>query len=530
MKAHRQVIRGATWNLIGYAVAGLGALILPIVLIKSIGREAYGVYSYITLLLTQSYLLLLGLGEALAYHLATYRSEAIYWVRQALGAALFTGAMGSGLWLWRGPEILIALLGLESFWQGVLLETRFLTGLALMGYEVAILLGWVPLALGWHQRLVLLPLGQLAAQVILPVSAVVWKPLHMQLLFEVSMYGGIGLGMYMWIAISLSLKQPLWPIVSWPAWRTLWRQGLWQSLAQWNGLLLNFFERTIIGRWASLSYMGLYSAGQYFSSKAFQVLYKAVESLLPSFGCEISIWRRHLRLGQSVWFVAFTSAPALLLLHGAGLVLFPHFITPWTIKEMRLWGGIIYSTQLVFVSAPLMPFFISSGRFRVFYLYSLCVVLCQVIATLGLVPLGYYYWAPAIGMICGLGFLTGTVFRRGGVGTLWRAWVLWPLMRLILAWGIVLGPLVPAESYSLMMHLACSLLGASSYFLGERYSLTWPRKRDFLVQVGQALLGFFMAKLIGISRWVFRHGTDSRGSNLNTGRALMRERPPAPNP
>jgi len=101
----------------GYAIAGIGALLLPIVLIKNVGRGAYGVYSYVTLLLTQAYLLLGGLGEALAYFLANYRQEAIYWIRGALGAALLMGALGLGLWQWRGPEILTALLA-ENFIRG----------------------------------------------------------------------------------------------------------------------------------------------------------------------------------------------------------------------------------------------------------------------------------------------------------------------------------------------------------------------------------------------------------------------------
>ena len=86
-------MRGAVWNLLGYLIAGGAALALPFVLVKGLGRGAYGVYSYVVLLLTQSYLLFGGLGEALAYYLANRQSEAKWWIRQALGAALFTGGV-----------------------------------------------------------------------------------------------------------------------------------------------------------------------------------------------------------------------------------------------------------------------------------------------------------------------------------------------------------------------------------------------------------------------------------------------------
>ncbi len=496
MKAHREVVRGAIWNLLGYAVAGIGALILPLLLIKNIGREAYGVYSYLTLLLTQAYLLLGGLGESLAYHLANFRDEAAYWIRHSLGAALFTGGLGFLLWQLHGPETLIALLGLGAPWQTLLIEMRTLAGLALIGHEIAILLGWVPLAMGHRRSLVLLPLGQLMTQVVLPIGAVALDPENLRLLFKVSLYGGIGLGAYMWSAISLRMGQALWPAFSWHAWSTLWKRGLWQSLAQWSGLLLSLFERTIIGRWVSLSYMGLYSVGQYFSSKAFQVMYKATESILPAFGSEVSIWRRHLRLGQTVWFITFTSTPFLILLYGVGLLMLPHVVKTWNVSEMRLWAGVVLSTQFLFISAPLIPFFIGSGKFRVFYFYSVCIALLQIGATLWLVPRGYYYWAPAMSIAGGLGFLTVMVFRRVSWGIFWKSWVVPCLVRLIIAWGIALAPLISGMEKDSLLHPGFSLLALLSFLLGERYGSLWPRKRDFLIQVLQAFGGFLRARLM----------------------------------
>lgn len=477
-------------------MAGIGSLTLPVLLTKSLGREAYGVYSYLTFLLTQAYLLLGGLGESLAYHLANFRNQAIHWIRHSVGAALFTGAVGFCLWEWRGPETLITLLNLGHPWRPLLMEMRTLAGLALIGHEIATLLGWVPLAMGARRSLVLLPLGQLIAQVVLPIGAVVWAPDNLKLLFAVSLYGGIGLGLYMWGAISVRLGQPLWPAFSWRVWTTLWKHGLWQTLAQWNGLIQNLFERTLIGRWISLSYMGLYSVGQYFSSKAFQVLYKATESLLPAFGSEVSTCRRHLRLAQTLWFIMFTSTPLLILLYGAGLLMLPYAVKSWGLLEIRLWAGVVWSTQFLFISAPLIPFFIGSGKFKSLYFYSVFTALVQIGATLWLVPHRYYYWAPAIGIMVGLGFLTMVVFRKGGWRVLWWSWVVPSLVRLIIAWGMALGPLILESARNSPLPLAFGLLGALSFLLGERYSSLWRRKQEFLIQVLQASWGFLKARFM----------------------------------
>jgi O-antigen/teichoic acid export membrane protein len=513
---HREVVRGAVWNLIGYAIAGIGALLLPIVLIKNVGRGAYGVYSYVTLLLTQAYLLLGGLGEALAYFLANHRQEAIYWIRGALGAALLMGALGLGLWQWRGPEILTALLNLDGFWQKTLSAVRGLTSLALVGYQVAVLLGWVPLGLGRRRSLILLPLGQLVAQVLLPMGASLLYPNDILFLFEVSLYGGIGLGLYMWGAISVLLREPLWPIFSWRAWKALWKHGLWQNLAQWNGLFLTFFERTIIGRFVSLSYMGLYSAGQYFSSKALQAFYKATESLLSAFGGEGSLWRRHLRLGQTIWFTAFISVPTLIILYGVGGMVFPYVAKPWHLLEMRLWGGLMLSTQLLFLVAPLAPFFIGQGRFRILYLYSLVLGVCQVGGTLWLVPQGYYYWGPVVGVVGGIVFLTVVVFRKGGVKVLWWEWVLYPLLRVAVGWGTALSPLIFWGEGASGWSLALSIVGAGIFLVGEWQSPLWPRKRDFLLQVWEGAWGFVGSKMVRVGQFFtagnrFRRGPAEEG-------------------
>ncbi len=483
------------WNLLGYAIAGVAALALPFVLVKSLGRGAYGVYSYVVLLLTQSYLLLGGLGEALAYYLANRREEARWWIRQALGGALFLGGVGLGLWVWRGPELIAWLLALDVSWKGLLMEVRIIAGLALVGYAVAILLGWVPLALGRRRGLVLLPIGQTIAQTILPMGAVLAFPGDSLRLLELSLYGGVGLGVYMWMAISALMREPLWPLFDWQAWKALWKRGLWQNLSQWNGLFLTFFERTVIGRWASLSYMGLYSAGQYFSSKAFQILYKAVESLLPAFGGEVSIWRRHLRLGQMMWLVEFFTGPLLMLTYGVGSVGLPYFVKPWGIVEMRLWSGVIFTMQLLFLLAPLMPFFIGQGQFRIFYLYSLIVGLLQVGGTLWLVPRGYYYWGLVVGGLGGLFFLTGFVFTGWGVRSLWRVWVWYPLWRLLIGWGIALGPLVVGGIDRGIWSLLMSAVSAGVFMISERHDRFWTRKRDFLLQVLVGVWGFLSSRV-----------------------------------
>ena len=497
-------MRGAVWNLLGYLIAGGAALALPFVLVKGLGRGAYGVYSYVVLLLTQSYLLLGGLGEALAYYLANRQSEAKWWIRQALGAALFTGGVGLALWVWLGPEMIAWLLALDSSWKALLKEVRIVAGLALVGYAVAILLGWVPLALGRHRGLVLLPIGQTIVQAVFPMGVVLMFPGDVRRLLEVSLYGGVGLGVCMWAAISTLMREPLWPLFGWQAWKALWKRGLWQNLSQWNGLFLTFFERTVIGRWASLGYMGLYSAGQYFSSKAYQVLYKGVESLLPAFGGEASLWRRHLRLGQTMWLVALFTGPLLMLTYGIGRVGLPYFVRPWGIVEMRLWGGVIVTTQFLFLLAPLMPFFTGQGRFRIFYLYSLIFALFQVGGTLWLVPRGYYYWGPVVGGIGGLFFLTGFVFKGWGVSGLWRVWVWYPLWRLLIGWGIALGPLVVGGIDRGIWSLLMSVVGVGVFLISEKHNRFWPRKRDFLAQAWRGAWGFLSSKVKAIQNRITR--------------------------
>jgi hypothetical protein len=321
------------------------------------------VYSYVVLLLTQSYLLFGGLGEALAYYLANRQSEAKWWIRQALGAALFTGGVGLALWVWRGPEMIAWLLALDSSWKALLKEVRIVAGVSAGrvcgGYPAGVGAAGIGAASG--AGLTSYRANDSSSSFfshgcfVLMLSRGCAAPLRSELVWG----GGVGrlyVGGYLHPDAGALMAA-----FGWQAWKALWKRGLWQNLSQWNGLFLTFFERTVIGRWASLGYMGLYSAGQYFSSKAFQVLYKAVESLLPAFGGEASLWRRHLRLVQTMWLVALFTGPLLMLTYGIGSVGLPYFVRPWGIVEMRLWGGVIVTTQFLFLLAPLMPFFYWAG-------------------------------------------------------------------------------------------------------------------------------------------------------------------------
>ncbi len=494
MNAHREVLRGAAWNLIGYFIAGVAAFSMPFILIKSIGRGNYGVYTYLTLLITQAYLLLGGLGEALASQLTQSRNllAARQRIQEALGAALSLGLLSFALWLWKGPLLLQKLLSLDSPWQEILLRLKVLAGLSLIGYKVAILLGWVPLALGHKRALVLLPVGQVITQALLPMAVVIWCKANLPLLMQVTLWGYICLGLYMWIGVSYLLGYPLWPRFSILAWQALWRGGLWQNLSQWSGLFLNFFERTLIGRSASLNYMGLYSAGHYFCSKGFQILHKAAESLLPQYGGESSPLRRQLRLSQSIWLLMYLTTPILLLGYGLGLVLLPALVQPWGTLEVRLWAGLVASSHILCISVPLVPFLIGTGRFRLFYLYSTVMLVIQATCTLLWVPRGYYYWAPIPALSAGIGFLSFTWYRSQSQWQLWRSWVGETFLRALSIWTLILGLLVGEGKLFSSLSLGASLVGVGMFLITEKHSPMWRRKRLFLQtlsQTVQSLLG-----------------------------------------
>ncbi len=200
------------------------ALALPFVLVKGLGRGAYGVYSYVVLLLTQSYLLLGGLGEALAYYLANRQSEAKWWIRQALGRPFYGGG-GIGLMgvAWTGNDSMAARAGcfLESTSEGVTDSGGVSAGRACGGYPAGVGAAGIGAASGAgltsyraNDSSGGFPHGCCAH-----VSRGCAAPLRSELVW------GVGLGVYMWAAISTLMREPLCA--------AFWLAGLESPLETW---------------------------------------------------------------------------------------------------------------------------------------------------------------------------------------------------------------------------------------------------------------------------------------------------------
>jgi hypothetical protein len=99
---------------------------------------------------------------------------------------------------------------------------------------------------------------------------------------------------------------------------------------------------------------------------------------------------------------------------------------------------------------------------------------------------------------------------------LWRGWVLYPLLRLMVGWGIALGSLIFWGEGTSGWSLALSIVGAGIFLVGEWQSPLWPRKRDFLLQVWEGAWGFVGSKLAKVGQFFtagnrFRRGPAEEG-------------------
>lgn len=483
MTLHREALQRVGWNLLGYVAAGALVLALPIVIIKSMGRTAYGLYNYVVILLSQAYLLNFGLGEALAFYLskAPFEEEkARYWARHALGGMLLSSGLGAILWLIGGPESLISLLEVSPAWQPTLLQLRGPGALAIVGYAVAGGLGWIPLATGRKRALLLLPLGQAFTQGLLPLLVVFARPNNLALLFQTTLLSMGGLGLVVWIVVSRLLGGWLWPTFSGEALKALWTKGLWQGLSQWSGLFLSYYERTLIGRYVSLGQMGIYSAGHYVFAKAHQFLYKSAEALLPSYGETKSFFRARLRLYQTMWLIGAGAGASILFLGGVAGVLLPKLVSSWGLAEARLTSGVLGTLGLMSWLVPLAPFMISQGQLRRYYFISLGVAVFQVLLTLPCLRFRLYLWPSALASLLLMSLLRYLLPAERGSAPLWRYWVFWPFMRLGLAWLVASVPSL-FGFWEPIFHLVSGAISLAVFLVGEFWR--GRRKHTFLRQL-----------------------------------------------
>ncbi len=484
MTLQRETIRRVIWNLMGYVLGGVVVLALPTVLIKTMGRAAYGLYSYVVLLLSQTYLLNLGLGEALAFYLSRAPldpGQVRYWARHALGGILLGSSLGAGLWMIGGPEGLIHLLQVQDpAWEAVLLNLRWSGAFAILGYGVAIGLSWIPLSMGRGRSLLILPLGQAISQGLIPLGVAIARPGDVVLLGEATLLSMGLLGPAIWAVVSNLLRGWLWPAFSVQALRTLWGKGLWQGLSQWSGLFLNYYERTLIGRYVSLGQMGLFSAGHYFFTKVYQVLYKAAEALLPSYGPTTSFFRKRLRLYQTMWLLGVGTGSSMLLLQAWAPLLLAGFISPWGLAEERLTSGVLGAIGLVSWFIPTGPFMISQGQLKRHYVISLSLAGLQVLLTIPCLRAGLFLWPTALACLLLMGLMTYLLPAEGRGSALWRYWVFWPFMRLGTAWLAASLPTL-IEWQGAIPYLISGLAGFGFFLLGESWQ--GHRKHVFLKQL-----------------------------------------------
>ncbi len=483
----RAVARGVAWNAAGYVLGGVAAVALPVFLLRWLGRADYGVVMYITGLVSQAHLFNLGLGEVMAQRLTAAASvgrlrEGWAFVRAALIGVWGMTAALSALWLLKGPALLAELLSLSSD-QRVLLEgVRWLVVPAVWGIQTGMLLAWLPIALRRPRWVAFSTFLQGLLQGFLPFLVIAWASKRTPLLAAQAILMGYALyGLAQWVSGSLLAGRLLLPggvgrLAS------LLRSSTWLSLLGGLGLLLNYTERTLIGRWVSLSAMGFYTAVQYLSVKGGALLYKIYEVLFPVFGSAAeSTWRQRFRLGQVVWLLLWGSVVGGEVLWGVWTVAEPWLPIRIGPTERRILAGAVGSWIALVPLTPVMAFLQGRGFFRAVFLLNGFLGLMQLGATPWLVKAGYLYWAPVVGGGSAL-LVAAYWLGKGAGGALWRYWVGKSYLRAMGAWLLSAGAYLAWGAPMVAVVLWGIGLGYVGLELGGKAG---ARKRIFLRQLGE---------------------------------------------
>ncbi|MCS6894601.1 MAG: hypothetical protein NZZ60_00440 [Bacteroidia bacterium] len=508
---HKQVAQGALWNAAGYLLGGSLAVLYPVLFVYWLGRSAYGLVSYLALIVSQSYLLNLGLGEAMAQRLtvAVSRgnlSEGIAFVRAALTGVWLMSA-GLGLW-WMifGVEGLCLILPLEAAGQRLLYSSRAWLPPAMWGIQTGMLLSWIPIALGRFRSAAAHTLLQTLWQAFFPLFILAISPMQSPETALKSIFLGYFLyGLSMWILAWRWLST--YPLPGQIALLgPLLKKSIWSGLQGIGAIPYTFTERTLIGRWASLELMGFYSAVHFILSKAIAIAVKGLESLFPVFGSVAdSPTRQVLRLSQTVWFISLGAG--ILTLGALGSLALLLLLLPVRIElheRVILGMGIgFFVAQLPII--PITTFLQSRGYFRQLFWINLLPIAAVLLLSPIFVAYRLFFLANIFGAVGWMVIYIFFTLEGKTARALWRAWVLPTYGKMLLVCGVGIAAYIFLPKYIGRevgtIGAAASLWGlAVGLILSEKSGSLWGAKRDLLFQTLLSVRGLAQSMRGGFFR------------------------------
>ncbi|MCS7152601.1 MAG: hypothetical protein N2253_00820 [Bacteroidia bacterium] len=491
-----EVARSAIWNALGYLLSAVISLAYPILLLKWLGRSAYGIVSYLALLTNQSYLLNLGLGEAMAQYLTVKASQnALEEGKKAIQAAL-AGVWSISLlltlaWLFFGVEGLASLLKLGEAEKNLLAQVKLWVPPAVWGIQTGMLLNWIPIALGRFQWAAFNTILQAVWQALFPILLLWGKDKADPITaLKAILTGYLLYGLTLWLFVWRVIGKPPLP-GKMPLLFSLWKKGIWQGAQVLVGLPYTFAERTFIARWISLELMGLYSVVHYFVSKIIALAQKLVEVLFPVFGSVTdSPTRQSLRLSQTTWLISLVSSISslwgtALLIGGLRVFSLRLELTERMLLVAAIGGLVTYLPTL-----PTVTFFQSRGGFRLLFWLSFIIVGIQLASTPIFLAYRLVFFSFILGGVLWMGLFAVSLAQRKVSFALWRRWVMPTYLRLLLLWAVGGGAWIflPKQLQNGEVIAAILLLGLGLLAIGmDLQGKKNTAKRIFLRQLSQSL-------------------------------------------
>ncbi|MCS7162225.1 MAG: hypothetical protein NZ958_02690 [Bacteroidia bacterium] len=489
----REALRGLAWRSLGIAINGLLTLLYPWLLIKWIGREPYGVVSYLLNLLNYSYLLTFGLAELIGQRLAAsftgvFPRELLTLLRAAMGLIGLNTAIVGLLWFLVGPQTLGRALALSPSMVFWLSQNSLWVPPAVWGIQIATLLYWIPIALRHYRLFTAFSLASSFWQNLFPL---LWLALarveNGSVALQGTLIGQFGLGLTLYGLTKQALNDPLWPIAPFPAWR-LFPQGVWVISPHLFYAVANALEGLFIARWISLDMLGLYNAVFFLNNRINLLSKRLTETFLPFFGSLAdSPLRRALRVGQVTWVYGLGWGLASFSLWAAISWLLAALKISLSPLERLLLIAAFGASQLAFPLLPLNTYYQSQGKFRTLALQSLFVHMAIIISQPLLLHHGLMFWSTLVGGIVGAIYYYIEAQTHYSERFLWKVWILPSLVRRLGVWAIGAG-----IYFHWPAHIGTSfnLLGLGvTYGVMEILDRTWPYKLGFLKALRQTLLG-----------------------------------------
>ncbi|MCS7189536.1 MAG: hypothetical protein NZ933_07015 [Bacteroidia bacterium] len=511
---HKEITRGALWNILGYLLGGAIALTLPILLLKWLGRAQYGLVSYLSLIVSQAYLLNLGMGEVMAQRLTVSyfsgrASEGWQVLRTALGVVWIITLVLSILWLNWGREIICLVFALTVEETRLIYATERWMPLGIWGIQTGVFMNWVPVALRRFQWAAFNAISQAVWQGLFPlVLTGLFSPPSPVVAMQSILLGYALYGLTLWLSGAYligfipfpgSLKGSL----------SLIRQGLWASLNSLLAIPFAFVERSLVGRWASLSYMGFYSALHYILTKCMTIWTKGAEALFPVFGSQRdTASRQALRLSQAVWFVSITSGVVGFLGWAIFLLGVPWLPIRIGLDEMKMISGMVAAWIGLTPLTPLITFFHSRGLIKTAFWINFSLTATQLALLPLLVREGLLFWALAGGALVAMAVATWVL--REGVFTrrLWGSWVIPTYTRLMGGW--LVAALLSLTGMNLNFKVLFILTILAILIGLEGRGTMGLHKVSFLRTLGYALKGLCSTAWGGFLRPLRQRATNNR--------------------